>query len=177
MGVAESVGCLADVVGGHGVVQGTFHLDHPLQVLSLDELHDDVVAVAFVVEAVCPDDVGMVQGGDRAGFREEAFQGGGVLADLFGDDFQGHAAVHGYVPCEEDAAHSAASQELDELIFTEEEGAPPGQQLGGLPAGNDLPVDERLGERLRIVAPVGCVHGLGELLRGEQAALAEEVEE
>ncbi len=59
---------------------------------------------------------GMVEGGGGASFALEAFQGLGIVGDVFGEEFQGYeaaeAGVFGFV----DDAHATAAEFFDDAI-------------------------------------------------------------
>ena len=120
--------------------QRAVDLDHPLQVLAVDEFHDDEIAVHFIVDAIGLNDIGMIECGDRPGLGEEAIERGPILGDRAGDDFQGHAAIHRHVLGEEDGAHAAFAQPLNELVLSQAELCPlaQGQERAGLPAADEI---------------------------------------
>ena len=175
--VRQAVGRLPDMVRGGLEVQRPLRIDHLLKVLPVDVLHDDEIAAAFGVDAVRPDDVGMVEGGDGSGLGEEPFQGVGVLADLPGKDFQRHSAVHLDVFAEEHASHAAAPQQFDQLVLTQKEGTSSRQQLAGLPPGEQFFPGQDLGNGCGVVVFAGGASAGGQLLGSEQPALFQHREE
>ena len=152
VGVGQSLGGLADVVCRTVEVQRAMEFDQALQVLAVDIFHDDEIAVHFIVDAIGLNDIGMIQRGDRPGFGEEAVQRGPVFGDRAGDDLQSHAAIHGHVLGEEDGAHAAFAQELNELVLAQAELCPlaQGQERAGLPAADEIFAGEGLGQGGRI---------------------------
>ena len=171
VGVLQSFGRLADVIGRAAVVQWAVGLDHPPKVPALDQLQDQIVAVAFLVQVISMDDVGVVQRGDRPGLDEESLQNGQVAAELLGDDLQSHAAIHRRVLGNVDASPAAAAQEIQQLVLADGKHAGPGQQLFRLPAGQEILLHQAAEERFGIVALIGGLASLGELLGREQMAL------
>ena len=79
MGVLQADGRLADVVAGAQQVHRPGLLDDLLQAGAVHVFHDQEVQVLVLVDVVGADDVGMVEGGDGAGFAVEALERGGVL--------------------------------------------------------------------------------------------------
>ena len=78
MGMAESIGRLADVIGGGEIIHPPAALYRLLQVAAVDKLHHQVMVIAVVVDVVGPHDVGMVQRGGGAGLAMESGKVGSV---------------------------------------------------------------------------------------------------
>ena len=148
VGVGQPFGRLTEVVGRAIELQRPAHFDNPLQILTVDIFHDNEIAVHFIVDAVGLDDVGMVQRGDCPGLGEETVERRTVLGNRARYDFQGHAAVHRHVFGEEDGAHAALAEALDELVFAQAELCPraKSQECAGLPAADEVFTGERSGE-------------------------------
>ena len=70
VGMGQSLGGLADVLGGHGGLQRAVPLDHLLQVAALDVLHHQVMDIPHVIDVVGPHDIAVVQGGGRLGLAD-----------------------------------------------------------------------------------------------------------
>ena len=70
-----------------------------------------------------------------------------------------------------DASPAAAAQEIEELVLADGKHAGPGQQLFRLPAGQEILLHQAAEERFGIVALIGGLASLGELLGREQMAL------
>src|SRR5205823_3764351 len=82
-----------------------------------------------LAEVVDGDDVGVVEAGEGVGFGGEAggeppliLRGGGVLGELWGEDFEGDDAVEGFLAGFVDGAHAAAAEEGEEVEVGEEGG-------------------------------------------------------
>ena len=74
VGMGKALRGLADVVCRAVEAQRAVEFDQPLQVLAVDEFHDDEIAVHFIVDAIGLNDIGMIEGGDGPGLGEEAIQ-------------------------------------------------------------------------------------------------------
>ena len=151
MGMGQSVGGLADEIGGFTEVQGPLFVNQPSQVRPFDVLHHQVVnipAVANVlVEVVGPDDVGVVQRGDGPRLDVEPSQQIGVRLILAGQDLDGAAAAHHLVLGQEDFAHPPLAEGPENAIAgrVESRDAFP-QQHVRLPAGQDVTLHQFVGQ-------------------------------
>ena len=90
---------------------------------------------------------------------------------------QRHPAVHRHVLTEEHAPHAAAAQQLDQAVLAQVESAAPGQQLAGLPAGDEVLAGQPLGDGFGVVARAGGSPCLGQLRGDQQLALFEDRKE
>ncbi len=171
VGVGQAFRGLGDVIGGAAAFQRTFALDEVLKVLPGNVFHDDVIPVPLIVDAVRLDNVGMIQGGDGAGFGKEPLQRRPILADLPRDDLQGDATVHRRVFGEEDAAHPSPAEKVEQLVLSHEEGGKPGQQPSRLPGRDQAVPRQQLGDGRGIGQLSGDAASLGQLLICEQSAL------
>ncbi len=91
-----------------------------------------------LVDVVGADDVGMIEGGDGAGFAVEAFQSGGIFGLGGGQHLDGHPAAHQLVLAQVDAAHAAGAEPLEHLVLADGEASPlPEKELLGLKQGED----------------------------------------
>ncbi len=173
VGMGQSLRSLADVAGRLVEAHRTVEFHDALQVLAVDEFHDDEIAVHFIVDAIGLHDIGMIERGDRAGLGEEATERDPIFGDRAGDDLEGHAAIHGHVLGEEDGAHAAFAQALDELVLAQAELCPlaQGQERAGLPAADEIFAGQGPGQSGGIGRFTGQTLSLDELLRAEQLAL------
>ena len=115
----------------------------------------------------------MIERGDGPGLGEEAIQRGPIFGDRAGHDLQGHAAIHRHVLGEEDGAHAAFAQPLNELVLAQAELRPlaQGQERAGLPAADEIFAGQGPGQGGRIGRFTGKTLSLDKLLRAEQFAL------
>ncbi len=173
VGVGKALGRLANVVRRAIEGQRAVEFDQPLQVLAVDELHDDEIAVHFIVDAIGLDDIGVIERGDGPGLGEEALQRGPVLGDRAGNDLQGHAAIHGHVLGKKDGAHAPLAQALDELVLAQAELCPLAhvEEDAGLPAADEIFAAQGLGQGSCIGRFRRQTLSLDKLLRAEQLAL------
>ncbi len=82
--------------------------DHRLQVLALEQLHDDVGAAVFLTHAVDVDDVGVVQGGGDAGLADESLTCARIVAQVSAHDLDGDLAERIVVGTIHDARRALA---------------------------------------------------------------------
>ena len=107
--------------------------------------------VAFVIDVVGPDDVRVVELGDRAGFEPEPLQIGRIVDAILRQHLDRHAALHELVLGQVDAAHAALADLAEQLVLAQAEALVlAGQQLVGLPARDQAGLDQQLGQ-LRLV--------------------------
>ena len=69
----QSSGALCDVIRDNPVGQRPMLFHQDLQVGTFDVFHNDVMSVLLIIDIVGPDDVRMVEAGDRFGFSLESF--------------------------------------------------------------------------------------------------------
>ena len=148
--------------------------------MPLDELHHQVVDVLAVLgfhrDVVGADDVLMVQSGDRLCLDIEALQDGRAFFDLgVRQDLDRTLAPHHLVLGQENGSHTASAQRPQQTVRTQEESLVfTLQYLVGLPAGEHLHVDQRVGNRIgpvQIDTPyLQVVPQLRHFIRGDEAA-------
>src|SRR5262249_13802627 len=99
------------------------------------------------VDVMRADDVGVVEGGDGAGLAVEALEVGGVLRVLEREDLDGHPAAHGDVLAQEDLAHAAGPEVLEEPVLAVDGEAArlAEEELFGLESGEKTGLEHALG--------------------------------
>ena len=91
--------------------------DAVLERLALEELHDDVASLVFILaNFVDSANVGMVQGGGGTGLAQEAVQRNFVSRNILGQEFQRHHATQGGIFGFINHAHPAAAELLNNTI-------------------------------------------------------------
>jgi len=85
------------------------------EVHAIDEFHEEVEEAAGLAEVVDGDNVGVVEGGEGAGFASEAFGELGVVDAFGGEELEGDEAVEGFLPGLVNDAHAAAAEEFEDL--------------------------------------------------------------
>ena len=119
MGLRESVGDLAAQV--QRVAEGEPPAADPVRErAALDVLHGDEVDAVRLVDVVDRDDVGIVEGGGRAGLLDEALPPAGVGHPVRGQEFQGDEAAETGVASLVDDTHPAFAELLDDLVVRHE---------------------------------------------------------
>ena len=86
---------------------------------AFEEFGDDVVGAVGLADVVDGDDVGMIEGGDGAGFLFEAAEAVGIVGEGGGKDFQGDVAEEAGVAGAVDFAHAAGADEGDDFVGAE----------------------------------------------------------
>ncbi len=119
--MGQTVGGLPDNLGGFDVIQPPAFLDRGLGVLTLDELHhqvvDFLVVLDLLADIVSSDDVRMVQRSDSLRFDVETFQHRRVLVDLgLGQNLDRTLPPHHLVLGQEDGSHAALAQRPQQPI-------------------------------------------------------------
>ena len=157
MRMLQTIGCLANVVGGHIVIELANLFDERLQIASFDILHDQEVivlaVVLIVVDVVRTNDIFVIELGGRASFKIKPFEVGGIVDTIRGQMLDGHQALHLAVLGEVDAAHSAGAQVAEQLIlFADEEETfvLAVEKLVALPRSDELGGDELFGKCLSV---------------------------
>jgi hypothetical protein len=92
-----------------------------LEVIALDELHDQKSDVAVAVGVIDADDVGMLQpcGRTRLGAKARFVFGGGFLGQVLDlDGLDGHAPVQVGIPALINDAHGPLAQHADQIVST-----------------------------------------------------------
>jgi len=110
---------------------------HVVEAVAVDELHDDVGLGVFLAVAVDLDDVGVVDGGEGAGFLQELLDEGAVLAEGLLGHLEGDGAAEGLVIGAVDGAHAA----LAELLQDDEVGEPRRDEPLGAAGGAAVEVE------------------------------------
>ena len=119
VGVAQGVADLPRELDGALGVELAVAGDLRPQVLALDVLHRDEVAVGVLVHVVNLHDVVVVQGRDRAGFRQKTLQLAARPGQVPADAFQRDDPAQAPVARLDDDAHAALAQRLQDLIARE----------------------------------------------------------
>src|SRR5207237_643880 len=91
VGVFQSQGRLADVVGGPANLHRASSLDDVLQAGAVHVFHDQKMQILILVDVVGMDNVGMIESRNGAGFAVKAKQGSLVRGLGSRQDFDGHA--------------------------------------------------------------------------------------
>ena len=148
VGVLQSQGGLADVVGGAEGVHRPSLLDDPVQGAAVDVLHDQEMHPAVPVHVIAADDVGVAELGDGPGLAVEAFQGRGLPDPRGGEHLDGHAVAHDPVLAQVDLAHAPGAQRPeDDVLAVEDEVPPPSQQeVFGLEARQEAVSHQGVGQ-------------------------------
>jgi hypothetical protein len=94
-------------------------LERDVERLAVDELHDQEADASDLFYRMECDNVGVVEPGDHFRFTEEAFQAGGVFRHIAGQDLERDIAVELRVPGPVDLAHTAPSDERDNLVVSQ----------------------------------------------------------
>ena len=83
--------------------------------------------------------------------KPKAIQIGRVVDAIVRQHFDRHAALHQLVLGEVDAAHAALADLAEQLVFAEAEAfVLAGQQLVGLPARDEIGLDQQLGQTILV---------------------------
>jgi len=128
------------VSGGEGVGKGAGDLDdlldrqasggdHAIERLSFDQLHGEEVDAFDFFDRKDGDDVGMVEGGDSAGFALEAGETLGIAGYVRRQDFQGYVAAEFGVGGAIYLAHAAGADGGGDPVVREcaaDQNEPPG---------------------------------------------------
>lgn len=91
----------------------SFGLDM-VEAVTIDEFHNDVGLVVLFAVVVDLDDIGVIDGGEGAGFLKELGDEGAVAGDIALCDLDGDGAAEGLVIGAVDGAHTAFSEHLEE---------------------------------------------------------------
>ena len=103
--------------------------------------------VAFVIDVVGPDDVRVVELGDRAGFEAESLQVGRIVDAVLRQHLDRHPPLHELVLGQVDAAHAALADLAQQLVLAEAEALVlAGEQFVGLPRVMRFGLDQQLGQ-------------------------------
>src|ERR1700739_4014903 len=86
---------------------------------AFEKFHDQEVDAGLRANVIEVADVGMSDGGERAGFAFEAALKFGVAGKMGGQDFDGNAAVETGVARAVDFAHAASADGRDDLVRAE----------------------------------------------------------
>ena len=91
--------------------------------LAADVLHDDVVAVAGLVEAEVEDldDVGVHQAGGGERLAAEALDERGVVGEVLGEQLDGDLALEPAVEGQVDGRHAAEAEPVAELVAADDD--------------------------------------------------------
>jgi hypothetical protein len=118
MGVLQRLGDLRR--NAQGFVDLNWPCDHALgQVEARHKLHDEVVRLAGILDAINLGDVGMIQRCQQACFALEPRQPVGVAGELRRKNFDGYLAPELGVVSAVDLAHSPRADQRQDLVGTE----------------------------------------------------------
>jgi hypothetical protein len=112
------------------------------QVLPAHQLADEVGAASHLAHAVDGDDVGVREAGDGPRLDEELVAHAGLELAAGGHELHRHLAVEHGVVGEEDFAHGAVAERLQEAVFVDRGGGRPvvagggGRRVPGLAPGH-----------------------------------------
>ena len=115
MGLLESVRNLTPIAD-RLVDRQRAPLEPCRQRLALEQLHDEVVAVALAADVVDGADVGVVQARDGLGFALETRPSFLVARQLLGQDLDRDVSLEASVPRFVDLTHAAGPDGLDDLV-------------------------------------------------------------
>jgi hypothetical protein len=121
VGVGEGVGHLEG--DGTGLLRGKelFFEEKSFEILAGKELHDDVMGIFLFGNIIDPNNMGMIQAGEGAGFSLKPLQEGGITSILRMQDLDGDRPVEGRMDRLIDYPHAAAGDLPLNLIFCREE--------------------------------------------------------
>ena len=148
MGVFQAFGGLADVIGDGVEIHRAVVVDDRLQIAPFDVLHHQVMDVAFVIDVVRADDIFVIQPGGGLGLALESGEIRRIVHAALRQHLDRHTMVHAGMLGQIDAAHAAGAEQAQQLVAAEKEAFMTAfEQLGALPSGNELGLDERVGQR------------------------------
>ena len=119
VGVAYGAGDLAQdgLHRGHGQRAG--FPEDAVERAAVDVLHDEVQQPVGVPDGIDRDDVGMAQGGGRAGLAPEPLHQGRAGTERRGNDLDGHPPVECNIVRGVDGGHAAATKLAEDLVLAQ----------------------------------------------------------
>ncbi len=136
-----------------------------MQAGAVDVLHDEEVQLLILINVVCVDDVGMIEGGDGPRLAVEAFEGRLVVRLGGGQDFDGDPATHQLVLAQVNASHAAGAELFEDFVLANGEPSPFAlHDLFGLKLREQAIAHEKTGHARRIGRKGLFVPELGQVL-------------
>ena len=177
VGLVQPLGGLPDVFRGRDRRQRSLTGDNVLQRPTRDVLHHQEVNIPFLIDIVGPHDVAVIEGGDRLRFLVKPFQMAGAPRTRLGQHLDRHPPPHQPVLGQIHGTHPPRPQVREQPVLAQQKPlVPPLQQFVGLPAGQQLPLDEEVGESGRVGQVLGIEpdlpQGQAQSLSLDQPALA-----
>ena len=103
VGVLQALRRLGNVVARPRHAEGAVLVHNVVQAAAIHIFHHQEVHLVFVVDVVGADDVGMIEGGDGAGFEVEALHRSRFARLRQGQHLERHAAAHAHVLAQKSA--------------------------------------------------------------------------